>query len=110
MLKGYLHSESMDKKKVPFDFTDWEFYTDSRVRLRVSFLFSSTSTDFLLLFFLFPRRLLNSSTDSTVESSLARSSNRFRGDSDTGNGRSDRRVSCSFFLLLLFFFLSFLVV
>ncbi|KAL7416767.1 hypothetical protein BDY24DRAFT_378204 [Mrakia frigida] len=30
MLKGYLQSESMDKKKVPFDFTGWEFYTDSR--------------------------------------------------------------------------------
>jgi sentrin-specific protease 1 len=30
-LKGYLQSESMDKKKVPFDFTGWEMYTDYKV-------------------------------------------------------------------------------
>jgi hypothetical protein len=39
LLRGYLQSESLEKKKVPFDFTGWEDYCDHTVRLTPSLFF-----------------------------------------------------------------------
>lgn len=94
MLKSYLQFESMDKKKVPFDFEGWDFYSDSKVRRPLCSLpfdapkVTSPSRPLVLR-----RRPLNSSTALTVASSPARSSSPSRGEEGSGSGRSGRRVS-----------------